>query len=274
MKTKYTLLLLILSSSCIANPLQKEKPYDFEVSKYWPQIIQVSEKMTHVDVDGKTTNLTPRATGIVQRVEGDLVIVDFGRFGIHKLPISDTNFEEKQMALRSGTEHKEAANLTAQIGNKLIRFIERRSKHIIYEDNLTTDYYLFLYINKLNSENAKILQFFDQKVPELKEGFPNLRLVAFFGHNKWYGYSMNAFNRIPIFIPHMRLSYAKALHQEPNHTPSFVLTDAEGKIIHRSDTLELSDITFERLRTLKGKKREALVSVERELEKALSKIDN
>ncbi len=265
----FTLLTVISLNTAFAQYCGYDRP------EYWPSQVEAAlTLLDHETVTGDTQKIKKGSKGLLQRIENDKLLVDFGRHGVHWLEESETNIKSLYGPNQRDTDALEYPNLTAQIGNKMVRFVERDAEHIVIADNANINYYISIYIGNVTTDTAIILQYIDQLQPQLDKDLPDTRCVVFAGANRWYGYFMTAFNRLPIMIPHMRLSYAAALHQEPETLPSLVVADAYGRIIHRSPQLRLDDNTNPKVRhnTRRSTRNAELKPVQRAFEDAFSAI--
>lgn len=213
----------------------------FDEPAFWPsQIETTGTLLDHETVEGNSKSIKQGTRGLLQRIESGKLLVDFGRHGLHWLEPRETNIADLYGPNQRDSEALEYPNLTSQIGNKMVRFVGRDATHILISENAETEYYISIYVGQMDQDTALILQYLDRLQPQLGLEHPQIRCVVFAGADRWYGYFMTAFNRLAIIIPHMRLSYAAAIHQEPAALPSLVVADAYGRIIHRSGQLQLN----------------------------------
>ncbi|MDQ8194298.1 hypothetical protein QEH59_07670 [Coraliomargarita sp. SDUM461004] len=233
-------ILLVLFSGLIN--LKAISNYDNSAS--WPARLTVLSKLVQEDVNGEEHVIRAGSIGILQRVEGRRALVDFGRHGVHWVDAMATDFEEASDRIVSGQEIKEFPNAMIQLGNKIVQYVNRDATHMILDDIKDNAYILCFYVNEINEENALITQYLDRTFEGGVFSEHDILPIAFPGDDHWYGYFYNAFNHLPVFIPHMRLSYASVLWHEPSSTPSFVLIDANGKIVYRSETLRILESKF------------------------------
>lgn len=239
----------------------------------WPSKVTVNEQIEEENEDGQNKTLRAGTSGILQRVEDGLLLIDFGHHGLFWLRPDQTDFSVQYDRLKSNKDHKDFPNAMVQIGNKIIHFPKRTARHVLIEDIKEYEFFLCYYANVIDEENVLITQALNNAFKDRLFAEHGIWPVAFPGKDRWYGYFQKAFNELPVFIPHMRLSYAAAFRHEPNPTPSFVLIDANGKVIYRSETLKLVKPKFsKRIIGSTSYKRRSLSLVFDELEKAVNAI--
>lgn len=209
-------------------------------SAFWPQFIEPTEAITK---DGAT--ISTGARGVLLRCEGEKLIVDFGRWGIHAIHPHKTNFFEQVLALMKGEQTKDFPNLTLQIGNKLMHFGEDNQPKRIHMDEVKdTGYYLLLYLGDYETDTAEHLYRLGLHYERLKELVPGLTAVVMPLERKFYDFGYTVSLPVPFIFPHMRQGYIKSLHHVSDQFPVLVLADAEGAIYYQStpgfDVSELS----------------------------------
>ncbi|WP_309399572.1 hypothetical protein [Cerasicoccus maritimus] len=109
-------------------------------SEWWPQFVNLAEPVNLKEGD-KT--LREGRRGVLVRVEGEVVVVDFGRFGVQRLPIASTNFAElfaEESATRKWTDH---GLFTKSYGSRFYHpegWVQFKQKDIVVKD-----YFLIAY---------------------------------------------------------------------------------------------------------------------------------
>lgn len=83
--------------------------------RFWPYWVALTKEQP-----GATVPLG--LTGVLLRIESDnRAVIDFGRDGIHFVPVIDTDLVERAERIRNGTEKKDAPNFTYLIGARLVQ---------------------------------------------------------------------------------------------------------------------------------------------------------
>lgn len=89
----------------------------YENSRYWPYHTKLLDDLLQ---DNGTKIIKKGQRGVVIRLESDdLVIVDFGRFGIHKLEVDKTTIPEDVALVQSGQRKKDDGNYIRMIGPRM-----------------------------------------------------------------------------------------------------------------------------------------------------------
>ena len=271
MKSRITLLITISLFFLVGELRIIGAPESYLDSSVWPIQVTILQDFEQKDVIGEEYKVRSGSTGILQRIENGLALVDMGRFGVHWVEPNDTNFEKLADRLAKGLDLKEFPNSMAQLGNKIVQYVDRDATHILLEDIRNVEFFICFYVNEINQENALITRYLDRAHKHGRFAEHNILPIAFPGEDHWYGYFKSAFNSLPVFIPHMRLSYAAAMWHLQNETPSFVLIDANGKVLYRSKTLRMNESRMPKRRSGHSRKAD-YAQIEQELIEAFSTI--
>jgi hypothetical protein len=90
--------------------------YDHE--RHWPNIVALSRSWS---APGADQPLKPRHRGALVRLEPDgRARIDFGRHGVHEIPLEATDLLERTAEVRSGARHKASANFVLSVGTRLV----------------------------------------------------------------------------------------------------------------------------------------------------------
>ena len=199
----------------------------------WPQYIE-TEEVVELPLNGNT--IKKGARGVLQRVEGEALVVDFGRWGIQEIDPLQTNFYEEVLKLMKGETGKDFPNLTIQIGNKLMHFgVDNQPRRIHIAEVKNTKYFLLLYLGDYNEQTASHLYNFGLLYEDLKSLVPELMIAVMPLDRKYYDFGYTVSLPTPFIFPHMRQGYIKSLkHTTSGNYPALVLTDAEGALLYKS----------------------------------------
>lgn len=88
-------------------------------SDYWPQFVE--NKSEILDKNGDTL-VKKFQRGVLLRLEEGLLLIDFGRNGVHQVEIEKTDFETNYLKIKNKEIEKLAPNLTAMIGPRLVTY--------------------------------------------------------------------------------------------------------------------------------------------------------
>lgn len=90
----------------------------YERDRYWPDQVVLPEP---VELEsGNETRPNQRAIVIRLLEPGDEVLLDFGRGGVHTVPIEQTDFVERAEAMRTGERTQIAPNLVLALSSRLV----------------------------------------------------------------------------------------------------------------------------------------------------------
>ena len=89
-----------------------------ESERFWPYRVQV--RMPWIP-PGRKAPIRPDRSGVLIRVEeGGHARVDFGRDGLHRVPVKVTNVVERANEVRLGSRDKLGANLVLSLGPRIV----------------------------------------------------------------------------------------------------------------------------------------------------------
>lgn len=209
--------------------LQKRPGFRLEQlpSTLWPVFVQLQ--------DSHRLASKLRFRGSLIRVEGDRLLVDFGRHGLMQVDPHETDFFEQVMAGMKRPDAKEFPNLALQIGNKLMRFDRgNRSGAIRFEEVRGKSLYILLYLDQYSPDQAEALLDFGAAYSDLEDRHPALVLVLMPNDRTYYDFGASSRYAVPMIIPHMRKGYIDGLAHQVETYPTFVACDANGRILERS----------------------------------------
>ena len=140
--------------------------------KFWPYQVTLVQSWSAPH----GARLAQGATGVLIRVEpaGNLRI-DFGREGLHTLPLGFTDFLARANDIRLGTLAKVAPNLTYAIAPRLIDAQSDVPRRLRFEQSFETTAYLAVFA----SLEGRELETLAQRLAPLIAPYPRVRLVLF-----------------------------------------------------------------------------------------------
>lgn len=239
-----TLLLLVCLHQVIAT-VSKQAPVYYTAensatladipSQFWPQYITTLEK---VPVEGSSKKVPANTRGVLQRCQQNRLLVDFGRHGTVLISPNGTDFYQTLLTAIQNPLKKELPNLSKQIGNKLVEFSEGSPRPIPMESISLTEYYLFLYLDDLNANQARGLNKLSLLYNQSKKTFPGLTFVVIPNSLDVYKYFAQTKCPLPLFPPFLSKAYNKSLQHSPSTYPAIIVTDNNGKVVFRTDSSE------------------------------------
>lgn len=201
-------------------------------SSLWPQFVETTRDIEVAD--SKTIKNDTRA--VLLRVEGDELLLDFGRNGISKVNPKDTDFYTRVHEFMTGTSTKEFPNFALQIGNKMMTFGRgSESGPIRFKEAEALEIYILLYLQDYDPDFAQELFNFGLAYDDLKEKWPSIEVVLMPRDRKFYDFGATVGYSVPFIAPHMRAGYINSLQHGIDTPPGFVAVDNNGRILARSE---------------------------------------
>ena len=191
------------------------------------------------------------ARGTLLRVVKDNLLIDFGRHGVMLLDPRRTNFYEVITTSIINNKEKDFPNLAQQIGNKLLRFDQGdESGAIRFELIENKVLYILLYVDQYRPDLAQELLDFGAAYADLEAHFPELIVVLMPKDKTFYDFGATTGYSVPMITPHVRKGYINSLSHGVSEYPAFVLCDANGKVVGKSNNVPEWDGLAQELQTL------------------------
>ncbi len=175
----------------------------------------------------------PRVLGALIRVSSrETLRVDFGRFGLHEMPIAATDVVEQANRVRRGELTKMAPNLVLTIGNKLL---DTRSE-------VASNYYIMR-----DTRIEAILCVFadpsDEDFPSVAEALRGFErrgdvITVVFPQSRWKDSGVWRRLReldwkVPFVIRRFSRPYRRSIAGEETPLPHVMLLTRDGRVLHR-----------------------------------------
>ncbi|MEO0794004.1 MAG: hypothetical protein AAFX93_02515 [Verrucomicrobiota bacterium] len=212
---------------------------------FWP----VWVKMKRVIENEDAPDVRIGRRGLVSRVEGEEVILDFGGEGIHRVAISDTDFvEEFDEKVTKDIRNLRGGIVGELIGNKLfLPGVEGRPP-TEFTEYFDTRYFLIYYAPIADEQSLVIAQdmerFFAGSAYEFVTSvwMPTDEYMTI-RHNV-ENLDGKLSRRWKAFIPQFAPGYRKYFsHDVPDNEPTLVLIDRNGRIVYRAKVSEDPNLT-------------------------------
>lgn len=204
--------------------------------KFWPYQVTLVQSWSAPH----GARLAQGATGVVIRVEraGNLRI-DFGREGLHTLPLGFTDFLTRANDVRLGAATKVAPNLTYAIAPRLIDAQDDVPRRLRFEQSFETTAYLAVFARVEGRE----LEALAQRLAPLVTPYPRVRLVLFAEGNvpdAELHARLHAAGWAGVFLmDHLAEAYARTLVD--GETTALALFSAEGRTLWVSERSDDAD---------------------------------
>ncbi len=117
-------------------------------SDWWPQQVRLAQPYTP---PGAAAPLPAGWQAVLVRVEGAEVVADFGRHGIRRLPLEDTDVLQQAAALRDQPPRRHGLLVTS-LFNKFFHLEQDRAVQCKLQDFAGVEYVLFVYTDPCGAE--------------------------------------------------------------------------------------------------------------------------
>lgn len=218
--------LLALLAACGPSGVVTERTL-LESDRYWPYQVELTQRFEASD-----RALEVGTTGVLIRVEDQgMARIDFGRDGLHEVPVASTDLVARANRVRKGELEKIAPHLVFAIGARLIDPAAEPPRPAKLED--VAKYPTLLTV------------FADPRSPELRDIARELApfrsrsdvLVIFFPQGRVPDPEVGTRLRelswpVPFVYDHLSDAYTKSLLPSRLAPPALVLQTAEGRVLH------------------------------------------
>ncbi|NBD38230.1 MAG: hypothetical protein GVY10_06650 [Verrucomicrobia bacterium] len=210
-------------------------------SDYWPPKVRV----TAISDSGDT--LGTGARGVLIRIEEDplTAVVDFGRNGIHRLAIDQTDVRVRAKAVKAGEIKKVRPNYLAMLGPpKLFRSKDGKMTAVSSAETKDWKGFLFIYIGKEESDWESLGRLLQEDKTQIQAHGLQPVLFPLYRTNDREMFKTVRDKTLPVAIMHDFLSHSfiKVLQHEPGEGPLFVATDLNGKVFAESREFTLAPL--------------------------------
>lgn len=192
--------------------------------RFWPY--QVSLK-----VPQPKTTIPLGLPGVLLRVEANSsALIDFGRDGLHRVPVSDTDLIESAELIRLGLKTKDAPNFTFLIGARLVQSDAEKMQPLKFEQATGKSAYLCLFVSTAEIQIEEITK----ALGELRvqpDVMPLLFPIGETPDHEIYKRLKAAKCSWSFVYNHLAESYARGLIPEGISTPAVMLISNEGRLI-------------------------------------------
>lgn len=242
MKTQLSLLLLAfagLTSGLIAeirDPLDLTKDNLADHSEFWPPYALLSEPYKPIKRRGGP--LPEDWQLVLLQVEKDgTVLVNFGRYGIERLPLEKTKVLSQARAYVAGMATKEMPIWTYHVGRSLYRKAGDLFKTVPQEEIIPVSGYVLVYADKDHGDPAELTSALEAINPVLAErGTEPVIMMSGFENREDLLHAYLVEHGLVQFL-YMRsyhvVPYREAMGHYPEASPFIVAMDADGKIRYR-----------------------------------------
>lgn len=211
-----------------ADPVSASNLLEFE--RFWPFQAGVREPWKPPG-GGKT--LDPRFPGVLVRVEaGGRARIDFGRDGIHDVPLERSDVVDRANRVRLGLEAKQAPNFLYMVGPRLLDAGGERPRPFPYLEAVAYERFLLVFANVTDADFPKLVESL-RPVAErddlLTLVFPQGRVSDSDVRERLRAASWH----VPFLYDHLSEGYTTTLLEAGTRPPAVMLVSDEGRLIHQ-----------------------------------------
>ncbi len=209
-------------------------------SEWWPTHVRLVEA---VPIEHESRHELKAGTkGVLLRVEGGKVLVDFGRYGVQALALDQTDFVEQYEQLSSKGGWDDRMVLNAHLFTKYFK-LKEINFHVIEDKSVFTwDYMAFVHCSPGEQASDSLIERLEAFSPQTEEAvihpvlLPSERdymtLLAYFKDNEV---------SLPTLIPPVNMPY-RELYDFSQQDLAMVIVDRNGRILREYDAAALQDI--------------------------------
>ncbi len=207
----------------VENLLDRERfwPYHASLTKAWKP-------------SGMKRELRAKTYGVLIRVESTgIARIDFGRDGLHNVPIGVTDLVERANEIRTGRETKMAPNFILALGTKLVDSAAETIRPFNYSSVAGYKYYLCVFADPMADSFPEIVLAMD--------AFRNRKdiLIMFFPQGEHSDHRVRHQLRehdwkVPFVFEHLSVPYTKTLLFKEAPRPTVLLQSPEGRMLFQS----------------------------------------
>jgi hypothetical protein len=197
--------------------------------RFWPYQVAIGMDGPWQPPEGKP--LRPGTRGVLIRIEeGGIARIDFGRHGVHDVPVAKTDLLEQANRIRSGSASKMAPNYVLAIGPRLVDPSGEVLRAFPLREVLPYRAFLSVFADPQSEAFAALaeaLARFRSHPGALTVLFPEGE-----GDDAAIGERLRALGwSAPFVYQRLAPSYAKGLLREGTPRPALLLSSAEGRVL-------------------------------------------
>ncbi len=215
----------------------------YDNSALWPPRAALTVDYTSSDADDPRT-IPSRREAVLIRLEPDEPIhalLDFGRLGLHSVPLTQTDILERAEKIASGGMEKQTPNWTMMLGrgfSKLHPAPFQGGTNVPLTDLKDVEHFLIVYLDADPEAMRATAELLDQHAEALKEA-STLPVIFGTGEFPYIGEPAymktlreNGMEKQKFIVPHVSVPYARSMDHSIPGSPAIVLVDAEGKTLY------------------------------------------
>ena len=211
-------------------------------SDFWPPKIHLTE-----DVETRKGTLSAGQRGVLLRIEGGpaIAVVDFGRDGIHEVPLDKTDALATARRIKDGEKDKPLPNYLSMLGPpKLFHAVEGKMKAISLHETGDWKGFFLLYLSVEDLDWAALAGLLQENKDLIRKTGLQPLLLPLSRVEDAELFQKIREHSLPVAVMHgfLGFSFLNALAHHPGDGPLFVATDLNGKILGRWDEFTLAPL--------------------------------
>lgn len=235
-------LIAFFLSVVISHALVAEESAYYSDSEYWPQYVELKQRL---EISGSFLRADRKAV-LIRLIDESVGLVDFGRQGVHEIPLEVTDFAERFDDLRYGRAFKRLPNVFEMLGPRMLKEAqgELETLKFVGDDAVETFRFtgvLFVYLPADLEFPANSKSEFSE-VMSIASGaeiavlvIPQAPISQTTLKENLLGKGLENFYLLYDFVVS---GYIDSLVHRPNEQFLCVLTDPDGKVIFREESLD------------------------------------
>lgn len=205
-----------------AAPLVTERNL-VEGERFWPYQTALTRKWE---------SLLPGSLGVLIRLESkDVARIDFGRDGLHEIPVGATDLVARANAIRVGKAEKSAPNLLFAIGPRLLDSASLVARGFPFADALEKRFFLCIFADPWRREFGSLVSALAplRNRPDVllvlfpQSHRPDSQVAGQLRAMKW---------TVPFVYAHLSEPYTRTLLEQGTAFPALSLQTGEGRVLY------------------------------------------
>lgn len=246
----------LLGSLSAATPALTDSAV-YKDSALWPPRAGLTSDFTSADTESPRTIPDGREAVLIRLEPGEPVhaVLDFGRLGLHRVPLAQTDVMDRAEKIAAGEVEKETPNWTMMIGRAFSRHKSEAGQggiKVPFAEVETFRYFLLVYLDGDPVGNRAAAALLEEHKDAIQAAaiapiifgmgeFPYIGELAYIETLREHGLDKQFF-----MAPHVSAPYASSMAHSYQTMPAIALVDAEGKTLYEPGTESVEmEVMFE-----------------------------
>jgi hypothetical protein len=223
----------------------------YEDSALWPPRAELTRDFTSADTEAPRTIPSGREAILIRLEPGEPVhaVLDFGRLGLHRVPLAHTDIIDRAQEIAAGEVKKETPNWTMMIGRAFSRHKPEAGQggiKVPFAEVEAFRYFLVAYLDGGPEANRAVAALLEEHQDAFQAAavapiifgmgdFPYIGELTYIETLREHGLDQQFF-----MAPHVSVPYANAMAHSYPSLPAIALVDAEGKTLYEPGSESVS----------------------------------